>query len=133
MLNETPVGLTKTQRWEVGVSRTLPLTPAAAWDGLIRVLGLPEVFLLENRTVPPPVMFETDDGTRAELRSHQPGSLLRMRWLPPGWAEASTLELRVNGAKSGARVSVHHELLPDAAARETLRAHWAAILGGLHG
>jgi hypothetical protein len=54
-----------------------------------------------------------------------------MRWQPPFWDFASTLQIRVNPAKTGATISFHHELLQDGDQREAMRQHWSAVMDKL--
>jgi hypothetical protein len=42
MRARTPVGKTKSQGWEIGVSRTLPVRPGQAWALVLTALGLPQ-------------------------------------------------------------------------------------------
>ncbi len=121
MSASTPVGKTKTQGWEIGVSRTLPLTVERAWTLIMAALGM-------TWDVLPQQAFDTADGTRVEIRSFQHGSLLRMKWQPSGWVNNSTLQIRVKSAKSGATIGIHHEWLQDGEQREAMRLHWTQVL-----
>ena len=131
MSARTPVGKTKTQGWEIGVSRTLPMPAAKAWALLMAALGLPQALVKAKRTFEPGQTLTTKDKTHVEIRGYEPGSLLRMRWQPPAWDFASTLQLRVRPAATGATLSVHHEQLQNAAQRAAMRNHWTALLEGL--
>jgi len=126
-----PVGQTTSQGWEVGVRRTLPVSEQQAWQMMLDVLGLAAVTSSEHEPFARGATVETDDGTRIEVRSYTPGSLLRIRWQPKDWTTPSTLQLRVLPAKTRATISIHHEWLQDAEQREAMRVHWTNILDTL--
>jgi uncharacterized protein YndB with AHSA1/START domain len=125
------VGQTTSQGWQVGVRRTLPVSEQQAWQMMLDVLGLAAVTSSEHEPFARGAIVETDDGTRIEVRSCTPGSLLRMRWQPKTWTTPSTLQLRVLPAKTGTTISIHHEWLQDAEQREAMRIHWTDILDTL--
>ncbi|MBN8594470.1 MAG: SRPBCC domain-containing protein [Anaerolineae bacterium] len=132
METQRPVGLSKTQGWEIGVRRTLPLSAIELWTRLMTPPGLGE-WLGEGVPLPLGVKqhFTTKSGIRCEMRSYEEGSLIRMRWQPSDWAEPSTLQVRLTPAKSGVTLSFHHEHLPDGDQREAMRAHWARVINRL--
>ncbi len=132
MSAQRPVGFTKTQGWEIGVRRTLPLAADALWSVLMSQPGL-GIWLGEGVPLPfeKKQSFTTADGIQCEIRSYEEGSLIRMRWQPMDWAEPSTLQLRVISAKTGATLAFHHEHLPDGDQREVMRAHWAGVINQL--
>jgi uncharacterized protein YndB with AHSA1/START domain len=126
----TPVGLTKTQGWEIGVRRTFPVEPHVAWNLLTEPPVLSE-WLGQGVDVgafAKGYMFVTDEGGRGEIRSFNRGSLIRLRWQPPGWDFESTLQVRVLPAKTGTTVSFHHEHLQSGDQRAAMQAHWSSIL-----
>jgi uncharacterized protein YndB with AHSA1/START domain len=71
------------------------------------------------------------DGAAGEVRVVSPGSHLRLTWRPAGWERASLIQVRVLPAARGATLSFHQEHLPDAAARERRREHFAAAQDAL--
>lgn len=121
----TPTGQTADGTWEVGVRRTLALDPEQAWALLPALLGAP------GAALEPGHAFTTPDGVACAVRTVTPGEVARLSWQPDGCAQPSTLQLRVIPAATGTTVAVHHERLPDAAAREALRERWTAALEGL--
>jgi uncharacterized protein YndB with AHSA1/START domain len=129
MENQRPVGYSKSQGWEMGVRRTLPGSATALWSLLMSEPGL-GIWLGTGV----PLRFEkhqtfiTTEGIRCEIRSYEEGSLIRMRWQPPDWAEPSTLQVRVIGAKHGATLSFHHEHLPDGDQRTAMLSHWDGVI-----
>ena len=125
------IGKTKSQGWEIGVSRTLPVSIEQAWALIVDALGLPPALAAPEDGVPEKgTAFEAKDQTRIEIRSYEQYSLIRMKWQPPGWDMNSTLQIRVRPAKTGTTISVHHEWLENAAQREAMRVHWTTVLEG---
>lgn len=129
MRSDKPVGQTKSQGWQIGVSRTLPISLEKAWEMILDALELPsEMIQQQQHSYNKGTVLETGSATRIEIRSHEPYSLLRMKWHPKGWSRSSTLQIRVRPAKTGTTISVHHEWLQDAEHREAMRRHWTEVL-----
>ena len=109
-----PVGQVQDGSWEVGVRRTLALAPCDAWRELVTILD--------------------GDGAVHATRSQTPGSVMRVEYRHPTWAAESTLQLRVIATDDGrSTLAIHHEGLPDAAAREAMRAYWSSALERIAG
>jgi hypothetical protein len=107
----SPTGQTADGSWEVGVRRTVARDRDSAWT-LLRTL------------------VDSDEDIGA-IRSQTPGQVLRATYQPAGWDVPSTLQLRVVAAATGTTLAIHHERLPDAAVRETMRRHWTETLDRL--
>ena len=59
----------------------------------------------------------------------KPGDRLRMTWQPEGWEAPATLQLTLSESGSGkTAITAHLEKLPDAAARDEMRARWRETL-----
>ena len=128
----SPVGKTKDQGWEIGVRRTFPISTDHAWRLLTAQPGLG--YWLGTGVEPAfkkGMTYATAEGTKGDVRSFSEGSLIRLRWQPPGWDFESTLQLRVTPAKSGATISFHHERLENGDQREQMRRHWSDVLDKL--
>lgn len=129
----SPTGLTQDAGWEIGVSRTFPVSVEEAWDVLVDGPGLP-LWLGAGAVVPDAVgaPYRTDDGVEGELRSLRPVDRLRLTWQPPARAGRPTVvQVVVRPAATGASVRFHQEHLADAAERERQRAHWRSVLDRL--
>jgi len=132
MSEKTPVGKTKSQGWEIGVRRTLPIGTGRAWEMLTTQPGLgywlghgvKADFKKGDR-------YETNEKTTGDIRSFTEGSLIRMTWQPSEWDFASTLQIRIAPAKTGATISIHHEKLENGEQREAMRQHWSGVLDKL--
>lgn len=132
MMNSIPVGKTKTQGWEIGVRRTLPISAEKAWKllttqpgiGYWLGMGLDPHFSKGEA-------FTTAEGTSGEIRSYNEGSLIRMRWQPPEWDFESTLQIRVKPAKTGATITFHHERMQNAEQRNAMHQRWSDVMDKL--
>jgi uncharacterized protein YndB with AHSA1/START domain len=124
-----PVGQTKDAGWEIGVSRTLPVSVDEVWrvltgdDGVAVWLG-EGVVLQPTKGAP----YETDDGTVGEVRSFRPLDRVRLTWQPADWDHDSTVQVAVRGDGSKTMLRFHQERLADADERERQRAHWQAVM-----
>ena len=132
MAEHTPVGKTKTQGWEIGVRRTLPVGSGKLWDLLTTQPGLGywlghgvEVDFKKGDT------YKTKENTTGDIRSFEAGSLIRMTWQPDNWDFQSTLQIRLTPAKKGTTLSFHHEKLQDGAQREQMKEHWTTVMDKL--
>jgi uncharacterized protein YndB with AHSA1/START domain len=131
-MTERPVGLTKDAGWEVGASRTFPVTLEAGWDFLLSPAGL-TLWLGEGLREPlaKGATYETDDGTIGQVRSLRPYDRVRLTWRPPGRADDATLQLALTEAAGGCSVRFHAERLASADERERMRKHLHDILDRL--
>ena len=103
-----PVGRTKDAGWEIGVSRTLPITPQEAWA-----------------RIEDPVAWLGEEAT--DVRSYRPLDRIRVAW------KGTIVQVAITPAKTGTTVRFHQERLSGAEERERQRAHWAAVLDRLFG
>lgn len=124
----TPVGQTANGTWELGVRRTFELEHDEAWallaspDGLHTLLGADDAALEVGST------FVDSGGAQCEVRSVTANQVARIAWRLPDSEAASTLQLRVIPAATGTTIAIHHEGLPDQAARQHLLERWTAAL-----
>ncbi len=68
-------------------------------------------------------------GASGEIRVVKPGARLRMTWHMEGWARPATVQLTLSESRPG-KTAIHAQVdrLPDAEAREAMRARWRAAL-----
>lgn len=132
-MSERPVGLTKDAGWEIGVSRTLPVSLEEAWAFLLSPAGM-SLWLGEGvAPLAKGASYETADGTSGEVRSLRPLDRVRLTWRPPGREEPATVQLALVAAASGCSVRFHTERLTSAEERERMRGHWREVLRRLKG
>lgn len=127
------VGQTADAGFQVGVQRSITATVEEAWE---LVTTRPELWLGEGAEIAFAVgeRYRVPAGRGAPgasgvVRVVKPGVRLRMTWQPEGWPAPATLQLTLSASGSGRTVvGAHMEKLPDADAREAMRARWRAAL-----
>jgi hypothetical protein len=102
------VGKTKDAGWEIGVSRTFPISLEEAWARIED----PAAWLGEP----------ADD-----VRSHHPLNRIRVGW------KGTIVQVVLTSAKTGTRINFHQERLADAEERERQRRHWSDVIDRLFG
>ena len=123
-----PVGKTKEAGWQIGVSITVPIPVGDVWDwlvspeGLATWLGAGVAFDGEKGE-----NYETDAGTRGELRSFRPLDRIRLTWQPLDWDHDTTVQIALDDKVDRARFVFHQERLADAEERTRQRDHWKAV------
>lgn len=127
-------GLTRDAGWQIGVRRTIPVSPEAIWDVLLsdegRAVWLGAGAELPNRLG---VAYRATDGTTGDVRSYAPRRLIRLTWWPVGWDAPSTLQIRIQPAARGTILSVHQEHLANAERRSEMRDRWVTVIDRLVG
>ncbi|RCX13305.1 activator of Hsp90 ATPase-like protein [Fontibacillus phaseoli] len=125
------IGQTKSVGFQIGVRRTFPVSREAAWTFLLSPEGL-KLWLgdLPSLELEPGHQYITGEGNFGEMRVIKPLEQLRMTWQRKGWAQTSTLQIRLipNPSHEGkTTISFHQEKLADALAREEMKRHWEAV------
>ncbi len=129
------VGQTADTGFQIGVQKTLRMTADDVWELLAHA---PERWLGEGSH------FELAKGEEWELPARRgsprvagvvrvvaPGKRVRMTWHPEGWKKPALLQLTVMPTAKTTSLRVHMEKLPDAKAREAMKAHWRKVLDTL--
>ena len=126
------IGQTADAGFQVGVTKTFPISTDRAWklitgmDGLGIWLGdIDELTLVKGES------YHTGDGTSGEIRSVSPGIRLRLTWKPPHLMNPATLQFTLVPSGDRTSVRVHLEKLPDAGERDRMKTHWKEVLGKL--
>jgi uncharacterized protein YndB with AHSA1/START domain len=122
------VGQTAGTGFQVGVQRSVSATAAELWE---LIVSRPDLWLGEGVSVAfdkgeryevPPA--DGASGVSGEVRVVKPGDRLRMTWQPDGWEAPATLQIALTESGTGkTAIGAHLERLPDADAREAMRAH----------
>ena len=127
-MGERPVGLTRDAGWQIGVSRTLPVTAEEAWDLLTSPGGL-ALWLGQGLSAPAKgARYRTADGTEGEFRSVRPGDRVRLTWRPRWREREAIVQVVLVATPTGCSVRFHSERLNSAAERERMREHWRDAL-----
>ena len=131
-MSERPVGLTQDVGWEVGASRTFPLSVEAAWDLMVSPAGL-AIWLGEGVRLPlaKGESYETEDGTVGEIRSVRPRDRVRLSWRPADRDQEATLQFALRETPTGCAIGFHAEHLVSAEDREAIRARLRGVLDRL--
>ena len=121
-------GKTRDAGWQIGVSRTLPVSLDVAWEYLTSTAGI-GVWLGSGVHTPLAVgqSYQTDDGTTGEFRSVRDHDRVRLTWQPAGRPEPATVQIALTPSATGCTFSFHTERLNDAQERAAMRDHWRAV------
>lgn len=130
------LGQTKDTGFQVGVSRTIPMSREVAWRWIYSPEGM-ETWLGEGGS------FPLKKGQQYRLADESTGEVrvvserhIRITFHPESWPRPSTIQVRVEPKGEKTVVSFHEEHLPDESAREERRAHFKAaldVMAGLDG
>jgi uncharacterized protein YndB with AHSA1/START domain len=124
-----PVGLTKDVGWQIGVRRTIDVSPGVLWDFIISPGGMRCWFGdVDDFSWDAKAVYALPDGTHGEVRVFKPHSHVRLTWHPPAYPHASTIQVHVISKGDRAVLAFHQEHLPDQQAREDRRAFFRTAL-----
>lgn len=125
-------GETKYAGFEIGVSKTLPISPKQAWE-LITTRPGRDAWLgpIARLRFAKGVKYRTTDGTTGEIRSVTPGKALRLTWQPAVWSTPSTIGIHVVPAGAKTSIRFHQEKLANAKIRTQMRRQWKKTLDAL--
>lgn len=127
------VGQTASVGFQVGVRRTLPISPERAWAFLTSSEGaklwLGDVPSLAYRVGE---TFESKEGISGEFRVVKEMQQLRLRWRKKDWAFTSTLQIRLIPNGNGkTTISFHQEKLDHPNTREQMKKQWEDALNAI--
>ncbi|WP_336774174.1 SRPBCC domain-containing protein [Paenibacillus sp. MMO-58] len=128
--SEKIVGKTASAGFQIGVRRTLPISPEKAWTFLTSAEGL-RLWIgnVKNLAIEVGETFHSAEGIAGEWRIVKPLQQLRLKWTKPGWEKPSTLQIRlISGHPEKTTVSFHQENLDHAATREQMKLYWEDVL-----
>jgi uncharacterized protein YndB with AHSA1/START domain len=123
------VGETRETGFQLGVQRTVAASLEDTWSVLVSRM---ELWLGEGT-----VALEEGEqyevaGASGEIRVVRPRERLRLTWQADAWPGPATLQLTLAESASGkTTIQAHLERLPDAEAREAMRARWRQALARL--
>ena len=123
-----PVGKTKDAGWQIGVSITVHSPAGEVWDWLVSAEGL-AIWLGSGIEFSGELgeTYESEGGTRGELRSYRPLDRIRLTWQPSDWGHDSTVQIALDDKGDRTRIVFHQERLDDAEERATQRCHWKSV------
>lgn len=125
------VGQTASTGYQIGVRRTLPISPEQAWAFLVSIEGAK----LWLGTVGPlhyseGENFSSREGISGQFRVVKPLRQLRLKWGLKDWEKPSTLQIRlISDQPNKTTISFHQENLDHPSTRETMKLRWEGVLG----
>ncbi|MBH0333930.1 ATPase [Brevibacillus brevis] len=124
------VGQTAATGFQVGVRRTMPITPEQAWAFLTSSEGA-KLWLgdVANLTFSEGETFTSSDGISGQFRVVKPFQQFRLKWSMKEWEKPSTLQIRLISDKPDrTTISFHQENLDHMNTREQMKLHWEEVL-----
>jgi uncharacterized protein YndB with AHSA1/START domain len=127
------VGQTASVGFQVGVRRTLPISPEQVWS----FLTSPEGTKLWLGNVSPlsfneGEVFTSDEGISGQLRIVKPFRQLRLKWGRKDWEKPSTLQIRLlSNHPDRTTISFHQENLDHPNTREQMKLYWENVLNAI--
>ena len=123
------VGQTSGADFQIGVQKTLPVSPGAAW-GLLAGRPGRDVWLGECDAIDfrKGERYSTAEGVSGEVRSVVPGQRLRLTWCSPELEQPSTLQIYLASTGEKTSFRFHQERLSSLEERERMRTHWREVL-----
>lgn len=130
--NETfrMVGQTAATGFQVGVRRTLPISPEQCWEFLTSAEGL-KLWLgsVSNLTLQEGETFASNEGIIGQFRVVKPLKQLRLKWGKQNWNKSSTLQIRlISNKPDRTTISFHQENLDHSSTREQMKLYWEEVL-----
>jgi uncharacterized protein YndB with AHSA1/START domain len=126
------MGETVATGFEIGVRKSLPISPESAWSLITSAEGV-AAWLGEgvDLNFVPGESYRTTEGATGEIRTVLEGTRLRLSWQPKDWAKPSIVQIYLEPNKTGTSVGFHQEKLANAEVREGMRARWQKALSNL--
>ncbi|USB33156.1 SRPBCC domain-containing protein [Paenibacillus sp. YPG26] len=127
------VGQTASAGFQIGVRRTLPISPEQAWAYLTSAEGLKLwIGTLARPSFSEGETFHAAEGISGQFRVVRPSAQLRLRWGKKEWEKPSTLQIRLLSSQPGkTTISFHQENLDHPATREQMKLHWEGVLAAI--
>lgn len=133
MTDQHIVGKTKDTGYQIGMRKTFPLSLEQAWK-LITSQEAIKIWLgdVEGYRLVKGEQYQTNDGTRGEVRVVNPRENIRLTWQPRQWSRVSTIQVRViSTGREKTVISFHQENLSSDVEREQMRSRWMKVLHAL--
>ncbi|GIP38202.1 hypothetical protein J31TS4_14820 [Paenibacillus sp. J31TS4] len=127
------VGQTASAGFQIGVRRTLPISPEQAWAFLTSSEGM-KLWLgtVSFRALQEGEAFQSDEGISVQFRVVKPMKQLRLKWEKTGWSKPSTLQIRLISDKPDrTTISFHQENLEHPGIREQMKMYWEEALAAI--
>lgn len=123
------LGETAEAGFEIGVQKTIPISPTQAWKLLTSPEGL-KIWMGDTKNFKSEKGFQYDtaEGISGEIRSLKAGERIRLTRKIKGEQQSSTFQISLipSGGKTSFRF--HHEKLAGEDERERMGNHWREVL-----
>ncbi|TLV02999.1 SRPBCC domain-containing protein [Dyadobacter luticola] len=121
--------------YEIGVSKTFAENLDRVWDEIISGRGI-KVWLgdIGKMQIHGGQHFENTDDISGSVTTYKDHSHLRLSWKRKHWKSHSILQIRITSTgkhHDKTTITFHHEKLPTATDRRTMKAHWQEKLSAL--
>jgi uncharacterized protein YndB with AHSA1/START domain len=128
--NDKPVGKTASVGFQIGVRRTLPITPEQAWSFLTSPEGLRLwIGTVSGLSFKEGETFTSEEGITGQFRVVKPEKQLRLKWGRKDWEKLSTLQIRLIPMKPDrTTISFHQENLDHSGTRDQMKQLWENAL-----
>jgi uncharacterized protein YndB with AHSA1/START domain len=124
MCGRRAVGQTQTAGFEIGVQKTISISPEQAWNLLTKPPGrdiwlgtVPKIQFRQGE------VYETTEETNGQIRGVMQGKRLRLTWHPKNWENHSTLQITIVPSGKNTSIRFHQEKLAGKKEREEMRNH----------
>lgn len=124
---EQTTGLTAELGFSVAASRVLSISEIDAWKALLTSKGT-EIILGGEMEIAERARTTLPNGTTIEVRAIEPGSRIRLAWMPKGWSRPSMLQVRIAPAENGTVLEIRQEKLGDVSQRALMQRRWESVL-----
>ncbi|MGG1518517.1 SRPBCC domain-containing protein [Paenibacillus oryzisoli] len=125
------VGKTAAAGFQIGVRRTLPISPEQMWSFLTSSEGL-ALWLgqfPEPLTIGVGEPFASSQGLTGKFTVVKPALQVRLKWQKPEWSKPSTLQIRLlSDRPDKTTIAFHQEHLDSAETRESMKLLWEDVL-----
>jgi uncharacterized protein YndB with AHSA1/START domain len=120
----------KVEGFQIGISKTLPVSTDFVWDFLFSDAGL-KIWLgnLNSEDFELNKPFKTEEGITGKLTVFKPDCHIRLSWKPTHWTNSSIVEVRVKNSKGRAIILFHQTKIISLQQREAMRIRWNSVLG----
>ncbi|MGO4541889.1 SRPBCC family protein [Paenibacillus sp. 2TAB19] len=127
---DKPVGKTASVGFQIGVRRTLPITPEQAWSFLTSPEGLRLwIGTVSGLSFKEGETFTSEEGITGQFRVVKPEKQLRLKWGRNDWEKLSTLQIRLIPIKPDrTTISFHQENLDHSGTRDQMKQFWENAL-----
>jgi hypothetical protein len=119
----------KLDGFQIGISKTLPVSTDFVWDFLFSDTGL-KIWLgnLNSEDFELNKPFKTEEGITGKLTVFKPDCHIRLSWKPTHWTNSSIVEVRVKNSKGRAIILFHQTKIISLQQREEMRIRWNRVL-----